>query len=219
MNLPIAILLSYFFGAFPFSFILARVLRNVDLRKVGSGNIGATNLARALGYKIGAVGLLLDIAKGVIPVIFLADMTTSNLNFSQDSLRLTLGLASICGHNWTIFLKFKGGKGIATSFGVLIGLAIKNLLMAKIILILALVWVLTLVIWGYVSLSSIIATALLPALLYIFDLNKDFVLFGIIIALFAILRHKANIIRLLQHKENRFNIKSKLSSLKKKALP
>lgn len=219
MNLLISIIFSYLIGSIPFSFLLAKILKNIDLRKVGSGNIGATNLARVLGYKIGALGLLLDISKGIIPVILLADLTSSSLDISQDSLRLILGLASICGHNWSIFLKLKGGKGIATSFGVLIGLALKSFLVAKIILILALIWVLTLIISGYVSLSSIISAILLPIFLYIFSLNQDFILFGIIMAVFAIFRHKSNIIRLLQHKEHRFNIKSKLQSLKKKALP
>ena len=162
MNLAIALIFSYLIGSIPFSFILAKVLKNVDLRKVGSGNIGATNLARALGYKIGALGLLLDISKGTVPVVLLADLTSSKFNVSQDSIRLMLGLASICGHNWPIFLKFKGGKGIATSFGVLIGLALKSFVVAKIILILALAWVLTLVISGYVSLSSIIFFLIIP---------------------------------------------------------
>ncbi|MFC1645648.1 glycerol-3-phosphate 1-O-acyltransferase PlsY [Candidatus Omnitrophota bacterium] len=219
MILPIAIVLSYLFGSIPFSFILAKTLKNVDLRKVGSGNIGATNLARVAGYKIGAIGLLLDISKGIIPIIFFADATSTSLNLSTDSLRLILGIASISGHNWTIFLKFKGGKGIATTFGVLIGLAIKNILIAKTILVLTLAWLVTLVIWGYVSLSSLISAILLPILLHFFGLNRGFILFGILLALFAILRHKSNIIRLLQHKESRFNIKSKLKSLKRKALP
>lgn len=219
MNLITAIFLSYLFGAIPFSFILAKTLKNVDLRKVGSGNIGATNLARVVGYKIGIVGLLLDIFKGTVPVILFADLVKANADVSTDSLRLILGIASICGHNWPVFLKFKGGKGIATSFGVLIGLAIKNILVAKIILILALVWTLTLIISGYVSLASIISAVLLPILLHIFSLSRDFVLFGIVMAIFAIFRHKSNISRLLQNKENRFNIKSKLQSLSKKALP
>ncbi len=219
MSLPVLIIISYLFGSIPFSFIIAKLLKNVDLRKVGSGNIGATNLARALGYRIGAFGLILDILKGIIPVLLLADLATTSLNLSRDSLRLILGIASICGHNWTIFLKFKGGKGIATSFGVLIGLAIKNILIAKIILLLAVVWTITLFIWGYVSLSSILVAILLPIFLYIFGLNRYFILFGIIMAIFAVFRHKSNINRMLKHKENRFNIKSKLQSLKKKALP
>lgn len=219
MNLLAAIILSYILGAVPFAFILAKVLKGVDLRKVGSGNIGATNLARTLGYKIGSIGLLLDMLKGIIPVTIFADLTSKNLNISIDSLRLILGLSSICGHNWTIFLNFRGGKGIATSFGVLIGLAIKNILLAKILFIIAILWILTFLISGYVSLASMISAFFLPIFLWIFRLNQDFIFFGTVMAIFALYRHKSNIFRLLQNQENRFNFKSKLQSLKKKALP
>jgi len=219
MNIITAILLSYIIGSIPFAFILAKFLKNIDLRKVGSGNIGATNLARVVGYKIGSIGLLLDIAKGVIPVIYLANFTKQPPGISQDSLRLILGLASICGHNWTIFLNFEGGKGIATSLGVLIGLSLKNILIAKVMLILGLIWFTTLFISGYVSLASIIVSISLPVFFYIFGLDKTIILFSIIISIFAIFRHKSNILRLLQHKENRFNIKSKIPFLSKKALP
>ncbi len=218
MNLLTATLLSYLFGSIPFAFVLAKILGNIDLRKVGSGNIGATNLVRALGYKIGIFGLLLDISKGILPVIFIADLTKTRLDISLDSIRLILGLASICGHNWTIFLKLKGGKGIATSAGVLVGLAIKNVLILKVASILGSIWILTFLMWRYVSLSSIISALSLPIFLYFFKLHWDFIWFGLIIAIFAIFRHKSNICRLLQHKENRIDFKSKLSSLKKKAL-
>jgi glycerol-3-phosphate acyltransferase PlsY len=214
MNILIAILLSYLIGSIPFAFLLAKLLKNVDLRKVGSGNIGATNLARVLGYKIGSAGLLLDAIKGIIPVFYLANFTKLPLNISQDALRLILGIAGICGHNWTIFLNFKGGKGIATSLGVLIGLSLKNILIAKAILFLAVIWFATFFISGYVSLASILASVSLPIFFYIFNLNKDIVLFSIVISIFAIFRHKSNIYRLLQHKENRFNIKSKIPFLK-----
>jgi glycerol-3-phosphate acyltransferase PlsY len=217
MKLSLLILSSYLIGAIPFSFILAK-LNNVDLRKIGSGNIGATNLARALGYKIGAIGLVLDVLKGVIPVVYLADIYSSNLIISKESFRLFLGIVSICGHNWTVFLKFKGGKGIATSLGALIGLSIKNLLIAKVVLILTFTWFATFLIWGYVSLSSIISAFILPIFLYIFGLDKDLVLFGAVLASFAIFRHKSNIIRILQKKEHRFDIKSKFLSRNKKAL-
>ena len=164
MNLFIAILLSYFLGSIPFAFILAKILRDIDLRKSGSGNIGATNAMRVAGYKIGIAALLLDITKGVIPVVFLADRTIGTPAISLNSLRLIIGVASICGHNWTFWLKFKGGKGIATSFGVLIGLAIKNILIAKAVLILAIIWTVTFISWGYVSLASIVSAFFLPFL-------------------------------------------------------
>jgi glycerol-3-phosphate acyltransferase PlsY len=219
MNLFIVIILSYLVGAIPFSFILAKVFKNVDLRKVGSGNIGATNLARVVGYKIGIIGLLLDILKGVIPVVYFAGLAKFNLSVSIDTLRLILGLVSICGHNWTIFLKFRGGKGVATSVGVLIGLAIKNTLIAKAILVLAVIWVGTFLISGYVSLASLLSAFFLPIFLYIFRLRADLICLSVVMSLFVIFRHNSNIIRLLQHKENRFNLKSKLFSLTKKALP
>lgn len=218
MNLLTAIITSYLLGSVPFAFLLAKIIKNTDLRKVGSGNIGATNLARIAGYKVGIIGLLLDISKGVIPVILFADLIAAETNTSLDTTRLILGLASICGHNWTIFLKFKGGKGIATSFGVLIGLAIKNILIAKAISVLALVWLVILLIFKYVSLASIVTAILLPIISYLFQINLNFVYFGIVIATFAIFRHKSNILRLLQHKEHRFDLKSKFLALKKKAL-
>jgi glycerol-3-phosphate acyltransferase PlsY len=214
MNILTAILLSYIIGSIPFAFLLAKFLKNIDLRKVGSGNIGATNLARVLGYKIGGVGLLLDTLKGIIPVVYLAGLRPPPLNLSPDCLRLILGLASISGHNWTIFLNFKGGKGIATSLGVLIGLSIKNPVIGEVVLVLAFIWLATFFIWGYVSLASIMASLCLPIFFYIFKLDKTFVLFSVIISLFALLRHKPNISRLLQHKENRFDLKSKIPFLR-----
>lgn len=219
MDIISAILLAYLLGAIPFAFILGKVLKGIDLRKVGSGNIGATNLVRAAGFKIGVFGLILDVLKGVIPVIVIADLIKTNYGLSRDSLRLILGIASISGHNWTIFLNFKGGKGIATTLGVLIGLAIKNIIILKITFMLALIWGVSFISIGYVSLASIISAFFLPIFLYIFKLNKDFIIFGIVMTIFAILRHKPNIYRLLQHKEQHFNIKSKFPFLKKKALP
>jgi len=219
MNLATAILLSYILGAVPFSFILGKLIKNIDLRKVGSGNIGATNLARVAGYKVGVVALILDILKGIIPVAYFSDLVTINYGLSKDTIMLLLGIISICGHNWTIFLKFRGGKGIATSLGVLIGLGIKNFLILKVLLLLATMWFTTLVLSGFVSLASILAAIFLPLFLIIFKLSSSFVIFGIVIAIFAIYRHKSNIVRLLQHKENRFNIKSKFFKSTKKPLP
>lgn len=218
MNIFVAILLSYLIGALPFAFILVKVLKKVDLRTIGSGNIGATNAMRVIGFKRGLIALILDTAKGLIPVVFFAEWVEAPQSLSLDGLRLMLGFASICGHNWTIFLKFKGGKGMATSFGILIGLAIKNAVFAKVLFLLAFIWTTTLISTGYVSLASIVSAILFPIFLSIFQFNSTFMFFGIIISFFAIYRHKSNIYRLLHHKEHRFNIKSKLHSLSKKAL-
>lgn len=219
MNIFVALIASYLIGSIPFAFLIAKIAKNIDLRTVGSGNIGATNAMRVVGFKLGLFALALDMAKGLIPVIVLAEKVTPPAHLSSDSLRFILGLTSVCGHNWTVFLKFKGGKGIATSFGVLIGLAMKNFLFAKIIFLLALTWIVTFLASGFVSLASILSAVFLPIFLLIFRLNTSYMFFSIVIAIFALYRHKSNISRLLQHKENRFDIKSKLLSLKKKALP
>lgn len=218
MDLLIAIITSYLLGAIPFAFIIGKVFKGIDLRKIGSGNIGATNLARAAGYRIGVFALILDILKGVLPVVYIANLVSPNYHLSSDLIRIILGIVSICGHNWTIFLNFKGGKGIATSLGVLIGLAIKNILIANILFMVALIWFLVFFVSGYVSLASIISAILLPIFLCLFNSNNVFLIFGIIISIFAIFRHKSNIYRLLQHKEHRFDLKSKIPFLGKKTL-
>ena len=218
MNLFAGIILSYLLGSIPFAFILVKAFRGKDLRKVGSGNVGATNAFRHAGYKIGIPALLLDILKGLIPVIFFADLIKST-SMSKDAIRLLLGVCSICGHNWTVFLNFKGGKGMATSFGVVIGLSIKNLILAKIILLEASIWIIVFVVSGFVSLASVISAFLFPIFLTIFNLSLEYKIFGFVVSAFAIYRHKSNIHRLLHKKENRFNIISKLSFLKKKPLP
>jgi len=218
MNIFIGILLSYLLGSIPFSLILVKVFKNIDLRKMGSGNIGATNAFRTCGYKIGIPALLLDIAKGLLPVILFSEFIKGT-GLSKDSQRLLLGLASICGHNWPLYLNFKGGKGIATSFGVVIGLSLKNLFLGKIIGLIVFIWVIVFIFSGFVSLASIISAILFPIFLEIFNLPYEYKVFGILISLFALYRHKSNIYRLLRKEENRFNVFSRFSCQKKKTLP
>jgi len=218
MSILFFILLSYLIGSIPFAFILVKLIKKIDLRTVGSGNVGATNAMRVIGFRLGTIALLLDAAKGIIPVVFFAHYVKTSSYFSIDATRLLFGIASICGHNWTLFLNFKGGKGIATSFGVLIGLAISNIVFAKVLLLLMALWTLIFVFTGYVSLASIIASIFLPIFLLFYRFNPPFLFFGIIISIFALYRHKPNINRLLQHKEHRFNVTSKILALFKKAL-
>lgn len=219
MNILLGLTASYLIGSIPFAFLIVKLVKNTDLRSVGSGNIGATNAMRVVGFKLGLFALVLDMAKGLVPVVVLADSIALPAALSADAARLIVGLACICGHNWTVFLNFKGGKGIATSFGVLIGLAIKNFIFAKIIFLVALTWATVFLATGYVSLASILAAAFLPIFSLIFRLSVSYMFFSLVIAVFALYRHKSNISRLLQHKESRFDIKSKLLSLRKKALP
>jgi len=218
MSILIVVLLSYLLGSIPFALILVKTLKGIDLRNIGSGNIGATNAFRQAGYKIGIPALILDISKGLIPVILFSELIKET-NVSKDTLRLLLGVASICGHNWPVFLRFKGGKGMATSFGVVIGLSIKNLALAKIVILGSLIWALIFIFSGYVSLASVISAIFFPIFLVIFNLPKEYKIYGLLISAFALYRHKSNIYRLLRKEESRFNVLSKFSPSRKKPLP
>ncbi|WP_294508943.1 glycerol-3-phosphate 1-O-acyltransferase PlsY [uncultured Victivallis sp.] len=193
---------SYLIGAIPFGYLIGR-LHGIDIRKVGSGNIGATNVTRTVGKVQGKICFFLDFFKGALPVALV------NSVFTQDTANLALaaGLAVILGHIFPIYLKFRGGKGVATAAGVALALAPYPLLCAL------LVWLVTFLTTRYVSLASIVAAAALPvaAALFFglglptpFPLGASTLIFFTLIALLAILRHVSNIKRLLNGTESRF---------------
>ncbi|MFH0828410.1 MAG: glycerol-3-phosphate acyltransferase, partial [Candidatus Omnitrophota bacterium] len=148
----ISIFISYLVGSIPTAFIFGRIIKGIDIRKFGSGNVGATNALRVLGKKAGIAVLLLDVLKGVI-CILLIQIAVARVNVSADIYRILAGISCICGHNWTIFLNFKGGKGIATTLGVLIGLAVETPGLGVMLICLVLIWVLSFLIFRIVSLS------------------------------------------------------------------
>ncbi|MHB8155248.1 MAG: glycerol-3-phosphate 1-O-acyltransferase PlsY [Candidatus Omnitrophota bacterium] len=198
----IALLASYLLGSIPTAYLFGKALKGIDIRKVGSGNVGATNALRVLGKSAGITVLLLDILKGLIAVTFLANFFVFKTVFGQEqNLRIFMGLCCICGHNWTIFLQFKGGKGIATSFGVLLGLAMKvpglNIVVGLIIL----SWFLVFFSFRMVSLASIIAALTLPIFCFLFKQPFLLIGLGLFLCIFVIIRHKANLIRIFQGKE------------------
>jgi len=199
---------AYLLGAVPFGLIIAG-LHGIDLRKVGSGNIGATNLARALGKKWAYVCFVLDFAKGLIPTlaagIWLGDIagTTGLL------ARLAVGCAAIIGHIFPVYIKFKGGKGVATSFGVAMGLWPYYTVSAGVSL---LVWVVFVLIWRYISLASLAGAVAFPlALIAAIIMSPEWgfgelwplliVATGIPVLVFV--RHRENIKRLLAGTESR----------------
>jgi acyl phosphate:glycerol-3-phosphate acyltransferase len=203
-----ALLISYLLGSIPTAYLFGKALKGIDIRQVGSGNVGATNALRVLGKGAGITVLLLDILKGLIVVSLLANFFVhKSVLFPEQNLRIFMGLCCICGHNWTIFLQFKGGKGIATSFGVLLGLAMKipglNIVVGLIIL----SWFLVFFSFRMVSLASITAALALP--IYCFLFKQSFLLIGLCLFLcvFVIFRHKANLVRILQGKEPRLYFK------------
>ena len=165
----VALVVSYLLGSIPTAYLFGRALKGIDIRQVGSGNVGATNAMRVLGKRIGITVLLLDILKGVVAVTLLSNLFINQSTLLQaQNLRIFMGLGCICGHNWTIFLKFKGGKGIATSLGVLIGLAVKlpglNIVVGLIII----SWLLVFFSFRMVSLASICAALALPFFCFFF---------------------------------------------------
>src|SRR5665213_477816 len=144
--LAISAALAYLIGSIPVAYIFGRVLKGVDIREHGSGNMGATNAFRVLGKGPGTIVLNLDIIKGIIPVTLLA-----NAFGLSDALSLVIiAVAAVAGHNWTIFLGFKGGKGMATTLGVLIGLAIQFQVLRVILLLVTLTWLVLFLSLGYV---------------------------------------------------------------------
>lgn len=193
-----SIVLAYVIGASPFGF-LAGKLRGIDIREHGSGNIGATNVLRVLGKPIGISVFILDVLKGMVPVWIAQQAATPG----QSLIPILAAIAAILGHNYTFWLRFKGGKGIATSAGAIF------LLMPLPLGIALVVWLLSFAITRYVSVASILAGLSLPlsvGVLGLSDGQQDVpkLVFAIFLAIMATWRHKTNLRRLREGTEHRF---------------
>jgi glycerol-3-phosphate acyltransferase PlsY len=185
---------SYLLGSLPTSWIVVRLVKGQDLRKLGSGNLGATNLFRQLGWRWALPAALIDVAKGTVPVLVFGPRAGGG-----DLMALALGVTAVLGHVFSLFVNFKGGKGVATGAGVLLGLAPWAALVAIVI------WAIVVKVTGYVSLGSIVAAAaLVPALWLIYPAKRDLVLPFALLAAMIVLLHRANIQRLLKGTEHRF---------------
>jgi acyl phosphate:glycerol-3-phosphate acyltransferase len=184
---------SYFLGSIPTGFLWAKS-RGIDIRKVGSGNIGATNVMRTLGKGPGVAVLLIDALKGFLPV-WIAPRLFPNVDPLW--LQITCCVFVIAGHIWTCWLKFKGGKGIATSAGALLAFLLWPMLWGLG------VWLAVFGIWRYVSLASISAAAVVPVATRFLEGDPRLFVFTVIVAVVVIYKHKSNIQRLLAGTENR----------------
>lgn len=189
---------AYFIGAIPTAYIFGRLLKGIDIRQHGSGNVGATNAFRVLGRGPGVLVLLIDVAKGIIPVALIAPYFSLGVN----GLIVT-GLVAVCGHNWTCFLNFKGGKGIATTLGVLLGLTVAVPQIRLAVALVVLSWLLCFFITAYVSVSSIVAAVLLPVLMVVVEASFSLILLSILLCIFVVFRHRPNIQRLLKGQEHK----------------
>lgn len=204
----VAVVAAYLLGSVPFAFLLARAAGK-DLRSIGSGNIGATNLARALGRRWGYCCFALDVLKGLIPVVLVRALAGAPNNPLLLSLWLLVGMAAILGHVFPVYLRFKGGKGVATSFGVALGLWPYFTLCALVALA---IWIAVLLVWRYVSLASISAAVAFPVVLVLGILTLPawraaslwpLVVAAIVIPILVIIRHRENMRRLAAGTESK----------------
>lgn len=196
MTWPMAAALaaSYLLGAIPTSYLVGRVFRGIDLREHGSRNLGATNLFRIMGWRFAVPVALFDIAKGAVPVLLIAPLATEGRLFA-----LACGITAVFGHVFSVFVGFRGGKGVATAAGAMLALTPLAVLAALV------VWIVTVRLSGYVSLGSMLGAATLPVAVWLFEPEARSLLWiDAALAALIIFFHRANIRRLLQGTENRF---------------
>ncbi len=190
-NMAIACLVAYLLGSIPNGLVFGKLIWHIDLREHGSHNIGATNAWRTLGKGPGFLIFLLDFLKGALSVWL------GSLLVGTPLAMVLAGVLAIVGHSCSLFLKFKGGKGVATGLGVIV------MMMPLLALIVFLVWLAIVKVSGYVSLGSIVAAALVPILVWQSGYPLEYIGFGVLAAAFIIIRHHANIARLLHGTESK----------------
>ena len=204
MNPIVGLIISYLAGSIPSAYIAGR-LRGIDLRKHGSGNLGATNVVRVLGKRYGYPVFAVDFLKG-LAAVFAATCVAKHLDLTERSAQIfgiTAGVCCVLGHSFPIWLRFNGGKGVATSLGVIFGL------MPIAALIVVGVWLLTFQLSRYVSVASIVAALALPIMVMLVSHrqhsdNTVVFYFSLCLTAVIILRHRPNLVRLIRGTEPRF---------------
>ena len=194
------ILIAYVLGSIPNALWVGKTFKNIDVREHGSKNTGSTNAARVLGPKLGVFTLILDILKGALPtylgIVLGANLLTRITGIDKLDI-IVIGMAAILGHTFSLFLKFKGGKAVATTLGVFL------VLVPYAILILLVVFFVIFGLTKYVSLASIVSAVALPITVYLTTRHIPLTILGIIIGLLVIIRHKENIKRLINGTESK----------------
>lgn len=190
---------SYLLGSIPVGLILVRAWKGIDIRRYGSGNIGATNVLRTAGKGPAAIVFLADVSKGLLPVYIARLISPHN-----DWLAVGSGMAAILGHATSIFLRFRGGKAVATSLGVIIGLTppVAGIAFG--------LWLALVILTRFVSIGSLAATISILPLMFAFHCSAAVKLFGGVASAFILIKHKSNISRLIQRKEPRIGQKVSL---------
>lgn len=195
------VLFAYMMGNISSSYVISKTFYGVDIRTKGSKNAGTTNALRTFGFKAGLLTFLGDLLKGTIAVLVVIFVATQ-FDLDVDLSKYIAALAVVCGHNWPVLLKFRGGKGVATTYGAMLAIAPLPTLFSM------LFFIVIVIVTKYVSVASIFGVMLFPVLMYIKD---DFsgVWITIILSFLVIYKHRENIKRLIQGNENRLDLKKK----------
>ena len=183
------LLMAYLLGAFPAGLLVGKMVKGIDVRDYGSGNIGASNVWRTMGPLWGLAVFLFDFCKGYIPTLLTSRMHTPGLGHVSPWLVVGVGLAAILGHNFSPFLRFKGGKGVATSLGVVYGLSPEAAALGFV------VWGVCLAVTKYISVSSIVAAVVTSLVLVGVHRDPPHALFAVLVTLFVVIKHRANMAR------------------------
>lgn len=192
----ISMIIGYLFGCINFAYIIGRFHDHIDIRNYGSGNSGTTNAIRVMGWKLGALTFLGDFLKSIAAYVI------TSMIFGSMNAGIYAGFGVVLGHNWPVFLKFKGGKGIASTLGLIYAVDYRAGL------IMTLIMALVIYITRYVSVGSILMAIGMPILFFVFkEHNVEFLLVGVVLMVIAILRHAANIKRLIKGNENKLGSK------------
>ena len=209
IDLILILILSYLAGSFPTAILAGRIVLKDDIRKHGSGNAGATNVFRVLGWRPALIVLLVDVGKGALATLVIARLGADVIPLDRILVQIFAGAAAISGHIWTVFAGFHGGKGMGTALGVLIGLAPVAALSAFG------VWLVLVLTTRIVSIGSLAAGILFPVFLVLqkqvfgWDVPTPLFILGVALAVLAVITHRSNIKRLILGEENRFGSKTR----------
>jgi len=196
-RLVLGVVISYLLGCFPAAYVVAKFLCGKDIRKYGSGNVGATNAMRMLGKLPGVLVLIVDVLKGVVAASIVASIFTAGLNVPVEIFKAVFGFSVVCGHIFNIFLKFKGGKGVATSAGVFLTIAPLAVLFSGV------VFLVVVIVSRYVSLGSIISSIFVPFFLVFTKAHYSYSILGAGLCVIIVIKHKENIKSLLTGRERK----------------
>jgi glycerol-3-phosphate acyltransferase PlsY len=182
------VIFSYLLGSFPSAYLVGKIRKGIDIRREGSRNAGATNVLIVVGPIFAALVYIADILKGLIPVLLAKNIIGTDISMGL------CGLAAILGHDFPVFIRFSGGKGVATTTGVMFG--IHSIIMT----ILLFAWIFFTALTDYFILSSLICMLLIPVLMYLFKLSYTFIIFGILIFLAGLFTHREDVVRIFNGK-------------------